>query len=153
MCTARLLTICPGGVCPGASAWGCLPRGVSANGVCVCPEDWCLPGGCLPHNPRDQRQTPPLWTDRHLWKRNLRKLRLRGVKKGGSSTYDVVARPEYATDSGAHSCHPTAEGHAAGASLQPLDDTLHLLTGRVPKARVNVATLCQYKSIIISRSI
>ena len=64
-------------------------------------------------------------------------------KNGGSSTYDVIARPQYATDSRAHCGHPTAEGHATCASLQSLDDALHLLTGRVPEARVNVATLCR----------
>ena len=41
-----------GGVCPG--------RGVSAQGVC---------------SPRPEADTP-LWTDRRLWKHNLRKLRL-----------------------------------------------------------------------------
>ena len=44
------------GVCPG---W------VSAHGG-ICPE------GCV-------ADTPPPWTDRHLWKHNLRKLRLRAV--------------------------------------------------------------------------
>ena len=40
MRAARLLTVCPGGVCPG----GCLPR----EG-CVCPGEVCLPkGGCVP---------------------------------------------------------------------------------------------------------
>ena len=65
------------------------------------------------------------------------------AKKGGSSTYDVVARSEYATDSRAHCRHPAAEGHAPCASLQSLDDALHLLTGRVSQSRVNVATLCR----------
>ena len=69
------------------------------------------------------------------------------VEKCGSITYDVVARPEYATDSRAYCCHPAAEGHAAYASLQSLDDTLHLLTCWVPEARVNVATLYGNKSI------
>ena len=39
-----------------------------------------LPGGMSATPPPDQRQTPPpRWTDRHLWKHNLRKLRLRAV--------------------------------------------------------------------------
>ena len=32
--------VCLGGVCPGVSAWGCLPRGVSAQGVCAM---WPIP--------------------------------------------------------------------------------------------------------------
>ena len=82
---ARLLTVSqhalhregglPGGVCLG----GYLPRVVSAcgvsvqGGVClggVCPEAVC-PGGCIPAcNGADTL----LWTDRLLWKHNLREL-------------------------------------------------------------------------------
>ena len=67
----------------GVSARRCLPRG-SAQGVC--------PRGCLlkgvfawgkgvSATPGSRgRQPPPfLWTDRHLWKHNLRKLRLRAI--------------------------------------------------------------------------
>ena len=73
----------PGGVCPE----GCLPRGVCPGGVC--------PGRCLPREVSAQRGVsasdpgggipacngadPPPWTDRNLWKHNLRKLRLRTV--------------------------------------------------------------------------
>ena len=79
-----------GGVCPGGVYLGivCLPGGaLFARGVC--PGE-CLPlvPGCVADTPRDQRQTPlplpPLWTDRHLWKHNLRKLRLRPVKTDSS---------------------------------------------------------------------
>ena len=56
----------PGGVCPG----GCLPRGLSAQGVSA-------KGGVCPR--RGGRHPPTLWTDRHLWKHHLRKLRLRAV--------------------------------------------------------------------------
>ena len=78
----------------GVFAWGYLPRGwLPWGGVCL----WSgggvsagegLPGGCLPlvHwggvSQHAMGQAPPLWTDRHLWKHNLRKLRfrLRAVK-------------------------------------------------------------------------
>ena len=61
------------------SAWGCLPGGcvclgLSAQGG-VCPGGISAGGsaqGGVCHT--------PLWTDRHLWKHNLRKLRLRAVK-------------------------------------------------------------------------
>ena len=74
-----------GGVCyqgVGVPAtWGCVcyqgvsaTRGLSATGG-------CLPlvlGGVSRHA---MGKTPPsLWTDRHLWKHNLRKLHLRAVK-------------------------------------------------------------------------
>ena len=89
MRTIRLLTVtqnggggfCQGGVCP----VGCLPLvlgGVSAQGVsasgpggCVCPGCVCLWSWGV-----SMRQTPPLWTDRHLSKHNLRKLRSQAVK-------------------------------------------------------------------------
>ena len=49
--------------------------GVSAQGGCLSREGVCHPP------PPNQRQTPlRLWTDRHLWKLNLRKLRLWAVK-------------------------------------------------------------------------
>ena len=57
----------PGGVCPvGDQPRECLPGGVSA------PGGEYLPRGCMADT--------PLWTVRHLWKHNLRKLRLRSVK-------------------------------------------------------------------------
>ena len=53
----------------GMCAWGaCVPGGVCMPGGNMC--DW---GTCMP-------STPPLWTDRHLWKHNLCKFRLRAVK-------------------------------------------------------------------------
>ena len=79
---------CSGGCLPpgGVPAWGVpalLPRGVSAQGMCLprgcaCPGGAC-PGGCLPSIPCNGADPPPPWTDRHLWKHNLRKLRLRAV--------------------------------------------------------------------------
>ena len=54
----------------------CLPGGICPGGV--------YPGGCLPRGyvyPSMQWDRPLLWTDRHLWKHNLRKLRLRVVKR------------------------------------------------------------------------
>ena len=60
MCTARPLTVSHsiwwGGVCPN-------------------------PPGCRPLSwmQTPQMQTPPLWTDQHLWKHNLHKLRLWAV--------------------------------------------------------------------------
>ena len=74
------------GVCPGGSR-GCLPTclvgvylGVSGQGgVClggVCP-------GCVSsqegRHPLGPKSYTPLWTDRHLWKHNVRKLRLWAV--------------------------------------------------------------------------
>ena len=41
--------------------------------VCVCVAGGCMEGGHTWHK-------HPLWTDRHLWKHNLLKLRLRAVK-------------------------------------------------------------------------
>ena len=63
-----------GDVYPG----GCLPRGVSAQGgVCRGEVSASGPrGGCIP---ACNGQTTPLWTDRHLWKHDLSKLRLRAV--------------------------------------------------------------------------
>ena len=63
----------------GVSARRCLPMGVSAQGVSA--------QGSVGETPRDQRQTPsrdqwqtpPPWTDSHLWKHNLHKLRLSAV--------------------------------------------------------------------------
>ena len=48
------------------SAWG-----VSARG--------CLTGMCVADTPPGPGADTPLWTDRHLWKHNLHKLRLRVV--------------------------------------------------------------------------
>ena len=47
-------------VCLRVSAWGCLPRGLSAEGVSA-QRDVCLQGGwgCGRHTPPDQRQTIP----------------------------------------------------------------------------------------------
>ena len=59
-CTCLGGCSCPGGVpARGVPAWGCM---------CTCP-------GGVP------AQKLPLWTDRHLWKHNLRKLRLQAVIK------------------------------------------------------------------------
>ena len=55
-------SLCPGGLCSGGS----LSRGLPDRD----PPGWRPPG---------QRPRPPLWTDKHLWKHNLRKLRLRTV--------------------------------------------------------------------------
>ena len=86
MRTARLLPVSPSMHCRGSAPGGCLllggvcscggvcswgvsaPRGVSASG----------PRGCVTQHAMGQTP-PPLWTDRHLWKHNLRKLRLRAV--------------------------------------------------------------------------
>ena len=85
--------VCPGGVCPGGSAQVVSAQGGVCLGVCpggggFCPEGVCqggvsarvgvCPGGVCPGG---LSATPPLWTDRHLWKQNLRKFRLRAVKK------------------------------------------------------------------------
>ena len=67
----------PGGTCPGMYLSGGVPEwGGYLPGKCTCQgiPAWgctCLGGACP--------GTPP-WTDRHLWKHNLRKLRLRAVK-------------------------------------------------------------------------
>ena len=113
MRTARLLTISQhalhrgvylhGG---GVPAWGVyLPGGTPAGGVylpgaggvpaggvpargCNC-QGMHLPGGVSQHT---MGQTP-LWTDRHLWKHNLRQLRLQAVKMWFmtlSSNYDAI---------------------------------------------------------------
>ena len=77
----------PVGRIPACTGQGCVSAwGVSAwGGVCL---GGCLPGGSAHGGlsaqggvcPRRGWQTPPpLWTDRHLWKHNLRKLRLRAV--------------------------------------------------------------------------
>ena len=68
----------PRGVCLGVSAWGCLLGGCLLGGCLlggVCSRGVCSEG-CLP---RGVWQTPPLWTDRHLWKHNLHKLHLQVV--------------------------------------------------------------------------
>ena len=77
MRTAGLLTVSQHALGKG----GCLPGGCRPGG-CVCPGEVCLPGGCLPMgiSQHAMGQTPPPWTDRHLWKHHLRKLRLREVK-------------------------------------------------------------------------
>ena len=79
MRTARLLTVCPGSVYQGVSAQG----GVSAYGVsvrgAVCLGVGVSAQGVVCHPQTRGRQSPPPWTDRHLWKHNLRKLRLRAV--------------------------------------------------------------------------
>ena len=101
MRTTCLLTVSqhapwPGGVPAQGSvpAQGCTCLGVPARGTC--------PGDVLPRGPRGctcpggyllggvpawgvPAQVPPLWTDRHLWKHNLRKLCLRAVIKLGFS--------------------------------------------------------------------
>ena len=76
MRTARLLTVCRGGgLCP----WdGCVCRG---GGVCRGGVSASGPKGVC-HTPGTWGRHPPPWTDRHLWKHNLRKLRLRAVKRG-----------------------------------------------------------------------
>ena len=89
--TTRLLTVSQhalgqclpkGGICLGV--WGVCPGGlpvgwwVSAQGVC--PGGGCV-GDVFQHAVGQTSFTPPPpWTDRHLWKHNLRKLRLREVK-------------------------------------------------------------------------
>ena len=71
MRTACLLTISQHALHRGVSAWG---GGVYLGGVC---QGVSAQGGVSQHA---MGQTPlPLWTDRHLWKHNLRKLRLRAV--------------------------------------------------------------------------
>ena len=81
MRTARLLTVSPsihGEGCAPASAGGCLP-------LVPHPPDRHPPLQTPPgKHPLDKHPLPsacwdalpPLWTDRHLWKHNLRKLRL-----------------------------------------------------------------------------
>ena len=44
------------GVCPGVSAWGCLPSGCLAKGKCL--PVGCLPRGCLPRG-----YLPRLWAE------------------------------------------------------------------------------------------
>ena len=97
MHTARLLPLSPSMHCP-PRGWGVsatqgeclLPGEVSATGVgclllgwCLLPRGCLLPGGCLlwgcipACNGADT--PPPLRTDRHLWKHNLRKGGFPGV--------------------------------------------------------------------------
>ena len=60
-----------GGVCSGGS----VPRGVSApGGVCLGVSAWRVsaPGGGIPACTEADTPTPPLWTDRRLYKHNLR---------------------------------------------------------------------------------
>ena len=94
MCTAHLLTISQHALCRGVSASG--PGGV----VCHGGGAGCLPlvlRGVYPIMQWDRH--PPLWTDRHLWKHNLRKLSLRAVirecctcplNRGGTLLVDTV---------------------------------------------------------------
>ena len=68
------------------------PGGCLLQGCLLCEEGGVCPGGCLPLLPgwvsapegvypsMQWGRHPLLWTDRHLWKHNLRKLRLRAVK-------------------------------------------------------------------------
>ena len=60
----------------------CIPVG------CVPPAHYCTGGLCLgglpdrdllPWTETPRMETLPLWTDKHLWKHNLRKLRLRAL--------------------------------------------------------------------------
>ena len=76
--SARGLGVCLGGVCPQECLpGGCLPtKGVYLEGG-VCPHGSVCPGEVSAQGVAD---TTPLWTDRHLWKHNLRKLCLRAVK-------------------------------------------------------------------------
>ena len=78
MRTAHLLTVSQhalvGGVCVSQHALGrgvCIPACSGQEGVC--------PGGVA--DPLGPEADTPLWTDRQLWKHNLRKLRLRAVMK------------------------------------------------------------------------
>ena len=84
MRTTRLLTVSQHALWPGgtrlAGGGTCLGRGCTCPGGCTCRRlpAWqgagcTCPGGTCPGTP------PPLWTDRHLWKHNLRKLRLGAV--------------------------------------------------------------------------
>ena len=71
----------PGGGVPAA---GCtclgryLPRGCTCPGGLYLPRGCTCLGGACPRGVPAQ-VLPPLWTDRHLWKHNLRKLHLRAV--------------------------------------------------------------------------
>ena len=67
--------VCPGGFLPRVGVYPgvvyperCLPGGLSISGL----------GGVSQHA---LGQTPPRWTDKHLWKPNLRKLHLRAIIK------------------------------------------------------------------------
>ena len=74
--------------CAGVSARGVSAQGVSAQGGCL-PRGsrGCLPGRCIPAcNGADT----PLWTDRYLWKHNLRKLHLRAIKTMPSKDYQCI---------------------------------------------------------------
>ena len=68
----------PGGYLP--SGWTCRGGGVSARGY--------LPRGRVPARRVYLPRYSPLWTDRHLWKHNLRKLRLWAVIR--TTTVDVT---------------------------------------------------------------
>ena len=72
MRTARLLTVSQHAL----HRRGCLPRGYLSRGVST-QGGWCLPGGG--GIPACNGAKTPLWTDRHLWKHNIRKLRLQAV--------------------------------------------------------------------------
>ena len=88
---AHLLTVsqnalCNGGVCiPACTGRGCvsvlgrcLPKGVSAQGVCVCP------GVCGRHPPGPEADTPPptpLWTE---WQTGVKSLPCRNLVAGGN---------------------------------------------------------------------
>ena len=91
-CTAAR-GVCPGGVCLGGMfasslwggclplVWGCLP--LVQGGVCL----WSLECVCVPAcNGADS--LPP-WTDRHLRKHNLCKLRLRAVNMANCAVLSV----------------------------------------------------------------
>ena len=109
---------CPGGCLPGVYLpGGCtcprgvvyLPGGVPAQ-ECTCPGGLYLPGGCtcpggVPAPGCVPAQgvsipacigadSPPLWTDKHLWKNNLRKLRLRAVKIDESNCKNIQPNVE-----------------------------------------------------------
>ena len=104
MRTGRLLIVSQYALHGGVSTWGvsacgqclpggggCLPRGVVCRGVSawggicpggcwgICGEEVSASGPGWGVSQHAMGQTPPLWTDRHLWKHNLRKLRLQAA--------------------------------------------------------------------------
>ena len=79
---------------------GCLPRGCVWGDVCLggLPKEVSARGGvCRGGDVYSSMQWGrfPLWTDRHLWKHNLRKLRLRVVKNGSHYFNYLCANRQY----------------------------------------------------------
>ena len=104
MRTVRLLTVSQHalgrGVYPSMHWAGgvCIP---ACNGQSMCLSQHALPrGGGVTNTPSlGPEADTPLWTDRHLWKHNLRKLRLRAVIKYVFAVQGKIEEPEWVSHS------------------------------------------------------